>query len=131
MAADTPSGERPPADTLSDERPPADTPPYGFYTVLAGLGALVVIIAVAIWKYDAADDVTSIINTAGTVIGTIVGAFFGVSVGQAGRKRAEEGKDKAHQEAIESKAALVRVAAKAEPNSEAAKEAVAAVASSP
>lgn len=114
------------ADTSSGETMPPDRP-YGFYIVLAGLSALVVIVIIAILRYRTANDVTSVTTSAGAVIGTVVGAFFGLSVGQAGRKRAEQGKDQAQQQAIQSAKALVRVAAQAPPDSEAAKEAVAAV----
>ena len=82
MSADTSSGE-----TMAPD------PPYGFYIVLAGLSALVLIAVIAILRYGTANDVTTVTTSAGAVIGTVVGAFFGVSVGQAGRKRAEQGKD--------------------------------------
>jgi hypothetical protein len=114
------------ADTSSGETMPPD-PPYGFYIVLAGLSALVLIAVIAILRYRAANDVTSVTTSAGAVIGTVIGAFFGVSVGQAGRKRAEHAKDQAQQLAIQSTNALVKVAAQAPPDSEAAKAAVAAV----
>src|SRR5437763_12612624 len=114
------------AETSPGETMPPD-PPYGFYIVLAGLSALVVIVIIAILRYGTANDVTSVTTSAGAVIGTVVGAFFGLSVGQAGRKRAEQGKDQAQQQAIQSTNALVRVAAQAPPDSEVAKAAVAAV----
>jgi len=114
------------ADTSLDEAVPPE-PPYGLFIVLAGLIALVLIVVIAILRYGTADDVASVTTSTGAVIGTLVGAFFGVSVGQAGRKRAEQGKDKAQQQAIQSTNALVRVAAEAPPDSEAAKAAVAAV----
>lgn len=116
MSADTSSGE-----------PVLPDPPYGFYIVLAGLSALALIVVIAILRYGTANDVASVTTSAGAVIGTVVGAFFGISVGQAGRKHAEQGKDQAQRQAIQSTNALVRVAAQAPPDSAAAKAAVAAV----
>ncbi|EMD24555.1 hypothetical protein [Amycolatopsis azurea] len=90
---------------------------YGFLTVVAGLSALAVIAVTAVWRYPNTSDVTAVITAAGTVIGTVVGAFFGVNAASAGRVKAEESRDQAT-------AALVKVATKADEDSEVAKAAM-------
>ncbi|RZS34398.1 hypothetical protein EV193_109189 [Herbihabitans rhizosphaerae] len=99
----------------------------GFWAVLAGLGALVVIVAIALLQFDGAADVVSVTTAAGTVIGTVVGAFFGVATGQEGRKQAEEGRKEAEIAKEKAQLALVQVAAAAQPDSPAAKAAVEAI----
>jgi len=69
---------------------------YGFYVVLLGIVALVVIYVVAIWQWTTASDIAAVVGSAGGVIGTIVGAFFGVHIGAVGKERAEEQRDTAN-----------------------------------
>jgi formate-dependent nitrite reductase membrane component NrfD len=52
--------------------------------VLAGLGALVLIVVIAILRYGTANDVTSVATSTGAVIDTVVSAFFGVAVVRLG-----------------------------------------------
>ncbi|HET9646752.1 MAG TPA: hypothetical protein VFP34_00785 [Microlunatus sp.] len=63
---------------------------FGFWIVIAGLGALVLISLVAIFKYSAVADASGVVTAAGTVIGTVVGTFFGVHAGSAAGGRVPE-----------------------------------------
>ena len=48
--------------------------------------------ALAVWQFSAAADVTAVVGSATTVVGTIIGAYFGVQIGSAGREAAETGR---------------------------------------
>ncbi len=79
---------------------------YGFYTVLAGLGAVLAIYAIAALRWSNAADVAAAVGAAGGIIGTIVGAYFGVQTGSAGRERAERQRDVAQERSMTLAAAL-------------------------
>jgi hypothetical protein len=91
----------------------------GFWIVLAGLVALVILVVAAIIRYPHPNEATGVITAVGTVLGTLVGAFFGVNAGAAGRQKAEAIKDQAM-------AGLTQTAAQAEKGSKAAEAAAAA-----
>jgi hypothetical protein len=76
--------------------------------IKAQLGALIVLsgfvgILIALWlvlgSFKDAKDVTSIMAPITTAIAGLGGAFFGVNLGQQGRERAEEDRNKAQQRA--------------------------------
>ncbi|HET9654534.1 MAG TPA: hypothetical protein VFP72_04220 [Kineosporiaceae bacterium] len=94
---------------------------FGFWIVIAGLGALVLISLVAIFKYSAVADASGVVTAAGTVIGTVVGTFFGVhagsAAGNAGAARAESGRQRAEAVKDTVVTGLAKVAAAAEPGS--------------
>ena len=106
---------------------------FGFWVVIGGLIAMLVVALPAIFVFrTSSGDAAAVITAAGTVIGTLVGAFFGVHVGAAAgaqstqqaetarheaetaRQQAEAAKDSAYQK-------LSTVAAVIDPGSEAAK----------
>jgi hypothetical protein len=68
---------------------------YGFYIVIVGLAAVLIALFAALSKWDTASEVTRVVSAVGAIIGPIVGAFFGVHIGQAGKEKAEQDRDKA------------------------------------
>lgn len=79
---------------------------YGFYVVLAGIGAVVAIYCIAALRWSNAADVAAAVGAAGSIIGTIVGAYFGLQTGSAGRQRAERQRDVAQERSMTLAAAL-------------------------
>jgi hypothetical protein len=78
---------------------------YGRDVVIAGLVVLLIALGVAVFNWDTAQDVSVVLAALTGTVGTIVGAFFGVSVGAAGKEKAEDARDKAE----EKKDAAMRV----------------------
>ncbi len=74
---------------------------HGFVVVLVGLGAVVFIFGVAIWRWTDAAEVASVVGTAGGLIGTLVGTFFGLHAGAVGKDKAEKQRDLAEERARE------------------------------
>jgi uncharacterized protein YacL len=66
----------------------------GFGVVLVGLLAVLAAFIIAAFKVDSGD-VSALFSGLTGVIGTIVGAYFGLQVGQAGKKEADKARDKA------------------------------------
>lgn len=62
----------------------------GFLAVIGGLFVLVVVAAIAIFRYSAATDAANVIAAVGTVLGALVGAFFGVHIGVAAGGTAQQ-----------------------------------------
>lgn len=58
--------------------PSAPDRPWGAIVVVAGLGALVAIFAIAAFTYDQASDVATATAGVSGVIAALVGAYFGV-----------------------------------------------------
>jgi hypothetical protein len=72
---------------------------YGFYAVITGVVGIVILVLVSAWvlantKVDATD-LAAISGPPITAIAALVGAFFGVNLGQEGKKDAEKQKDTA------------------------------------
>jgi hypothetical protein len=72
---------------------------YGLAAVYAGIGAIVLLVIVAMFRYPAGD-VNNVVGTSLGAIGTLVGAYFGVQVGSVGKEQAERAKDEAHEQAV-------------------------------
>lgn len=86
----------------SDEGPRS---PLGLWVVLAGLVTVVIIFALAIWRYSASpQDVVAVVGSATGVIGTLVAAFFGIQAGTqagaAGRAQSEQARAEATRLAV-------------------------------
>jgi len=65
---------------------------YGAWLIAAAFLLLGVVFGLAIWQFSAAADVTAVVGSVTTVVGTIIGAFFGVQIGSAGKEAAETGR---------------------------------------
>jgi hypothetical protein len=65
---------------------------YGAWLIVAAFLLLGIVFALAIWQFSAAADVTAVVGSVTTVVGTIIGAFFGVQIGSAGKEAAENGR---------------------------------------
>lgn len=78
----------------------------GFYVVVVGLLVVLTIYVVAVLRWDSASDVTTVVGSAGGIVGTVIGAFFGVQVGSAGRDRAERQRNVAQERSMALAAAL-------------------------
>jgi hypothetical protein len=65
---------------------------YGAWLIVAAFLLLGGVFSLAIWQFSAAADVTAVVGSATTVVGTIIGAFFGVQIGSAGKEAAENGR---------------------------------------
>ena len=68
---------------------------YGFYIIILGLGAVLIALFAALYRWPSASDVTTVVSSVGAIIGPIVGAFFGLHIGAAGKEKAEQDRDKA------------------------------------
>jgi hypothetical protein len=68
---------------------------YGFYIIILGLGAVLIALFAALYKWSSASDVTTVVSSVGAIIGPIVGAFFGLHIGAAVKEKAEQDRDKA------------------------------------
>jgi hypothetical protein len=73
---------------------------YGFWVVVIGLVAVVMVFVVAVAKWNTAGDVSAVVGSVTGVVGTIVGAFFGIQVGSAGKEKAENERKKAEDKAL-------------------------------
>ncbi len=67
----------------------------GLWVVLAGLAAVVIVFALALWRYsNSPQNVVAVVGAATGVIGTLVAAFFGIQegtrAGAAGRAESEQ-----------------------------------------
>ncbi len=70
---------------------------YGAGLILAAFVFLIIVLIVALAKFDTVTDVTALVGAFTGVVGTLVGAFFGVQAGAAGKDKAEADRDKANQ----------------------------------
>ncbi|MGH3178309.1 MAG: hypothetical protein ACRDPF_31095, partial [Streptosporangiaceae bacterium] len=62
---------------------------YGAGLIVAAFALLGVVVGVAVSQFSTASDVTAVIGSVTTVVGTIIGAFFGVQAGASGKEAAE------------------------------------------
>jgi len=65
---------------------------YGAWLIASSFLLLGIVFGLAIWQFSAAADVTAVVGSVTTVVGTIIGAFFGVQIGSAGKEAAETGR---------------------------------------
>lgn len=65
---------------------------YGAWLVGGAAALLGLVFGIAVSQFTTAADVTAVVGSVATVIGTIVGAFFGVQVGSSGKETAEAGR---------------------------------------
>lgn len=79
---------------------------YGFWTVLIGLGIVLIVYVMAALTWHSAGEVATVVGSITGVVGTIVGAFFGVHVGSAGKERAEQDRKDAEDKALRLASAL-------------------------
>jgi uncharacterized protein YacL len=73
---------------------------YGLIAVLGGLVAIVVVLLVAVWRFNQAGDVNSVLGSVITAISTLVAAYFGVQIGSAGKEEADRARNTAHEQAL-------------------------------
>jgi len=88
---------------------------YALLVVLAGLLALVLVFIFAAHQWSDAKDVVAAMGAVTGTIGTIVGAYFGVKVGERGKKEAERARDEAVAEGRRTHEKLSRLAAASPP----------------
>jgi hypothetical protein len=79
---------------------------YGFWTVLVGLGVVLVVCVMAALTWHSAGEVATVVGSITGVVGTIVGAFFGVHVGSVGKEKAEQDRKDAEDKALRLASAL-------------------------
>ena len=65
---------------------------YGAWLIVAAFALLGVVFGIAVSQFSTASDVTAVVGSVTTVVGTIIGAFFGVQIGSAGKEAAENGR---------------------------------------
>jgi uncharacterized BrkB/YihY/UPF0761 family membrane protein len=68
---------------------------FGALIIVAAFVLLGVVFAVSITHFTSAADVTAVVGSVATVVGTIVGAYFGIQVGSHGKEAATAARDKA------------------------------------
>src|SRR5215203_2029300 len=81
-----PEEEQPEEEQPEEEQPkeeqPQPSPPWNMYVVLAALFLVTVVAALALLFYKSvftdATDVTTLLASLFTVVGTVVGAYFGI-----------------------------------------------------
>lgn len=71
----------------------------GFRVVIAGIIGILVALWVVLSRFSAANDVLAVLGPVTTAIAGLGGAFFGISLGQAGKAETERQKDKAQRRA--------------------------------
>jgi len=72
---------------------------YGALLIGVAFALLAAVFCVAVWRFNAAADVTAVVGAVTGVVGTVVGAFFGVQVGSSGKEVAEAGRAEAEKAA--------------------------------
>jgi hypothetical protein len=65
---------------------------YGAWLIVAAFVLLAVVLGLALWKFQTADDVTAVVGVVAGIVGTIIGTFLGVHVGSTGKEAAEVGR---------------------------------------
>jgi hypothetical protein len=83
-------GQPPPAQP---GQPPAADPAtdqmrikYGAWLIGVAFLFLLLVLVVALFQFDASEDVVAVVGAVTGVVGTIIGAFFGVQVGRADKE---------------------------------------------
>jgi hypothetical protein len=79
---------------------------YGFRIVIGGFVLVGFGLALSVWKWSAATDVSSVLGLITGVVGTVVGAFFGVQIGSQGKEKVEVARKSAENRALHLAAAL-------------------------
>jgi hypothetical protein len=79
---------------------------YGYYIILAGFLLVGLVFVAAVAKWNTAGDVTAVVGSVTSLIGTVVGAFLGVQVGSQGKEKAEDARKAAENKALRFAAAL-------------------------
>jgi len=88
---------------------------YGFLVVAIGLAVLLVMFLYAANRWDDAKDFVAAMGAVTGTVGTIIGAYFGVKVGERGKKEAEQARDEAVAEGRRTHEKLSRLAAASPP----------------
>ena len=90
FGTDSPAqAEHPPASSYRPSLSPDLTRvKYGALLIVAAFLFLGGVFGVAVSRFTAASDVTAVVGSVTTVVGTIVGAFFGVQAGSSGKEAA-------------------------------------------
>jgi hypothetical protein len=71
----------------------------GFWVVIAGFVGTLVALWIVLGRFSAANDVTAVLAPITTTIAGLGGAFFGISLGQQGKEKAEDERNKAQKRA--------------------------------
>ena len=82
----------------------------GLWAVGLGLGTIVVVLALAMWRFTSSQDVVAVVGAVTGVVGTVVGAFFGLQIGSEGKEKADKEKDKAQVERKEAEDKVEKLA---------------------
>lgn len=85
---------------------------YGSVAILGGFILVAVVMGVAIWRWDSANDVALVVGLVTSMVGTVVGAFFGIQVGSQGKEEALAARDQAETTANAALSALPKDDAK-------------------
>lgn len=68
---------------------------YGYRAILGGFVLVALVIGVAIWRWDAANDVALVVGLVTSMVGTVIGAYFGIQVGAQGTEQAQAAREQA------------------------------------
>jgi len=68
---------------------------YGFWVVLTGLMIVLISFLATIMKWTTAADVSTVLASITSVVGTLVGTFFGVQVGSTGKEKSDVARNNA------------------------------------
>lgn len=85
---------------------------YGYRAILGGFILVAVVLVVAIWRWDVANDVAVVVGLFTSMVGTVIGAFFGIQVGSQGKEEALAARDQAETTANAALSALPKDDAK-------------------
>jgi hypothetical protein len=72
---------------------------YGYRAILGGFILVAVVIGVAIWRWNTANDVALVVGLVTSMVGTVIGAFFGIQVGAQGKEEAIAAREQAEAKA--------------------------------
>src|SRR6266576_4657840 len=70
----------------------------GLWAVGLGLGTVLIVLALAMWRFTTSQDVVAVVGAVTGVVGTVVGAFFGLQIGSQGKEKADEERKVAQQQ---------------------------------
>ena len=72
---------------------------YGYRVILGGFILVALVLLVAIWRWDVANDVALVVGLFTSMVGTVIGAFFGIQIGSQGKEEALAARDQAETKA--------------------------------
>jgi hypothetical protein len=72
---------------------------YGYRVILGGFILVAVVLLVAIWRWEVANDVALVVGLFTSMVGTVIGAFFGIQVGSQGKEEALAAREQAETKA--------------------------------